>query len=123
MTSFLSFFFYVCLPLYAIPFLIMAAMPDRRALTIAALVFGLPIIAIFIYVFREMSIPDNNASSFGGAILLCGLALVCMALTAGAITRLILLSRKVMLLSTRGRAAIMAGCFLCLPVMLALLMI
>ncbi|MFZ6780812.1 hypothetical protein ACO0LD_28600 [Undibacterium sp. Ji83W] len=123
MTSFLSFFFYVCLPLYAIPFLIMVSMPNRRALVIAALVLGLPIIAIIIYLFREVNNPDDNASSFGEAILLCGLALVCIALIAGAITRLILLGRRATAASPRTRAGIMLGCFSCLPALLAMLVI
>ncbi|MFZ6732025.1 hypothetical protein ACO0LG_08910 [Undibacterium sp. Ji42W] len=101
----------------------MAFMPGRRALVIAGLVPGLPIIAFTTFAFREMSNPDNNASSFGVAILLCSLALVCMALVAGAITRLILLRRQAAVDSPRAWAGIMLGCFLCLPVMLAVLVI
>ncbi|MFZ6681822.1 hypothetical protein [Undibacterium sp. Tian12W] len=123
MTFFMSFLFSVFLPLYALPFCIMAFMPGRRALAIAGSVLGLPIIAFIIFVFREMSNPDNNASSFGVAILLCSLALVCMALVAGAITRLILLRRQAVVASPRVRAGIMLGGFLCLPVLLASLMV
>lgn len=123
MTSFISFFFYVLLPLYAVPFVITVSMKNRRALAIAALVLGLPLIAIIIYAMREANNPDNNASSFGAAIFLCAIVLVCVGLIAGVIARLILLGRQAMAASPRARAGIMLGCFSCLPVLLALLMV
>ncbi|WP_162042843.1 hypothetical protein [Undibacterium sp. YM2] len=119
----MSFLFSVFLPFYALPFCIMAFMPSRRALSIAGFVLGLPIIAFTIFAFREVSNPDNNASSFGTAILMCSVALVSTALVAGAITRLILLRRQTVVASPRVRAGIMLGGFLCLPVLLAVLVI
>ncbi|MFZ6709569.1 hypothetical protein [Undibacterium sp. TC9W] len=101
----------------------MAFMPDRRALAIAGFVLGLPIIAFTIFAFREVSNPDNNASSFGAAILMCSVALVSTALAAGAITRLILLRRQAAAASLRVRAGIMLGGFLCLPVLLVMIAI
>ncbi|MFZ6709571.1 hypothetical protein [Undibacterium sp. TC9W] len=119
----MKFFLFLCVSLYAVPFLITASMHTRRSLTIAVLALIFPAIAIIIYIFREMIDPDHHASSIGVVILFWSLALVCAGLISGATSRLILLRRQAVVASPRVRAGIMLGCFSCLPVLLAVLVI